>query len=259
MRKVNNVMRYHQMQKHYKHITECNDHLGGSVDLSDLIKRVTDLEQRSTGNTECNCSEQLSNMATDIQTINNHISQINVNIDNILNQLGNQNTGSVKISPMTASGLDRLDTTFAKLLGDVESYNEDDMDTYYADVISNVVGDRSLNDPISLADIESATLCSALYDNDEEQKVIWDDLEPEQKRAYIKQFILASPSNQTRAAYVTNEMLKTFAVVSSDIADQPDQIDRGTVRETYILEDDPTIITPENQAVRMRGCPYLML
>ena len=258
MHKVNNVMRYHQMQKHYKHITECDDHHGGSADLSDLIKRVTDLEQRSTTNTECNCNERLTNIVADIQNINEYISQINVNIDAILKQLGDQNTGTeddmVRISPMTVEGLDRLDTTFAKLLGDVENYDDDQVEEYYANVISSVVGDRPLNDPISVADIERATICSSLF----ESKAIWVDLTPEQKRAYIKQFILASPSNQARAAYVTNEMLKSFAIVSTDI-DQPEPIDRGIGSATYILEEDPTMITPKNQDIRMRGCPYLML
>lgn len=257
MRKVNNVMRHHQMQKHYRHITECNDHHGESVDLSNLIKRVTDLEQRSTVNTDCNCSEQLSIITTEIQNINEYISQINVNINEILEQLGNQNTGSVRISPMTAEGLDRLDTTFAKLLGDVENYDADKADAYYADVISNVVRDNSLNDPISLAEIESATLCSALYGDDGDQNVVWDDLTLEQKRAYIKQFILASPSNQTRAAYVTNEILKSIAVVSTD-TNQTEPIDRGTDNAAYTLENDPAMIMIENQTVRLRGCPYLM-
>ena len=253
MRAVNNTMRHHQMQKHYKHITGCSEH-ECSPNISDLIERIANLEKNKGGT--CDCSEQLSTIVSNITLINDYISNINNNITNILTRIDNIPAPTVRISPLTATGLDNLDTTYTKLLGNIENASEDELNDYYNDVISAIVGSNSLTAPIDLVEIEKAVLCTSIYDTNKDDiidDVSWNDLEPEDKRTYIKQFILASPSNQTRAAYVTNEMLRSFAVVTDE------QSEPMSVKLRDVRDDDPTMITPENQSVRLRGCPYLML
>ncbi len=268
MRAVNNTMRHHQMKKHFNHISGCSDH-EYQPDLKNIIERITNLEKGG-GSGSCDCGEQLSEMVSNITVINTNISKIHTNIEHIYDLLNGiaitPRSATVKISPLSATGLDSLETTYAKLLSNIETADEEALDDYYKAVISPIVGSNSLTAPIDLAAIESATLCSSLYDIDndgETDAITWSDLtdNPEDKRTYIKQFILASPSNQTRAAYVTNEMLKSFAVVT----DEPSK-DRSVTltakskpRCVQDYDDDPTMITLENQAIRLRGCPYLML
>ena len=281
MRAVNNVMRHHQMQKHYKHVSGCSDH-ECSPDINELIERITNLEKGGNGGS-CDCGEQLSEIVsnitvikTEITTINTNISNINTDISVIKNVISdiyeliqnNPTTASertVRISPLSATGLDNLDTTYTKLLGDIETAAEGKLDEYYSNVISSIVGSKSLTDPIDLDAIESATFCSSIFNvdlnTDNNGKITWDDLtdNPEYKRTYIKQFILASPSNQTRAAYVTNEMLKSFAVVTDVPSETSSVASISDYEPRCVRDDDPTMITLENQSVRLRGCPYLLL
>ena len=259
-RTVNNHMRNKQMKTHWNHINDCGDH--DVTNIAALIERIEKLEKRTPdAGCSCDCSSQLQSIMESIYNINNNITMILDKLNNI-SISGSTISPTVRITPKTAYGLDTIDSTYTSLLSTFETADETTMDEYYSNVISKVLAGRSLTEPLSISEIEAATRCSELYDinNDgiSNDQITWDDLVEEQKRAYIKQFILANPSNRVRALYITNELLKTFGVSVEPSTETT--ISNNTTRSTSeqnFLEDS-TVITPGTVEERMCGCPYLM-
>lgn len=256
MSRVNNALRHQQLRKHYNHITDCGDH--ENINLSDLVNRINKLEQNGGSGAPCGCDEKWTEINEQIVNINALISALRSDVTVIQSDIAilqelisnSSSTGSefVRISPAPAYGLDNLNTTYTSLLNEVAVMDEKALNTYFTNNIASVVDANDITAPIAVSAITSA-LCTNLFKGD---KVAWDEnLSADNKRAYIMQFILANPSNQTRALFVTNEMLKIIGVDCSSSATFSRGIDTG-------FDEDPAIVTPENASLRMRGCPYLM-
>ncbi len=83
------------------------------------------------------------------------------------------------------------------------------MNKFYSDFISPVIAQNDFNllSPIPVSDLCNCTKIPMGNDS-----AFWDDVNDENKRAYITQFILANRSNSTRAMYLTNQLIGAFAL-----------------------------------------------
>lgn len=239
-------MRHKQMRAHWGHINECSDHASNSSgsDTTEILALLKEILAKPT----CDCDTRLTVIENDIQFIKTHI-------ENIANSIGY----SVSINPDGPKGLDELNgTAYKSLAEEVVTYTDEQLDTFFASKIQPIIGGDELSTPMTVTRITEALNKDVPAEPPTVTNQYWSALDGqvEEKRAYILQFILADPSNQLRASYLNHEMLKNMCFdCDSTPADTyviPRSIDE-------ILSDDPAMITVENQSVRLRGCPYLML
>ena len=239
-------MRHKQMRAHWSHISECSEHAShnSGTDTTEILALLKEIQDKLS----CNCESRLTAIESEIQVIK-------TNIENITDTTGY----SVTINPSGPYGLDELNgTAYKSLAEEVVSYNEDALNTFFTNNIKPIIEDNGLSTPIPVASIISALNSDNMTTETRstETKERWTDLDMEEKRAYILQFILADPSNQLRASYLNHEMLKNMCFDCGSTTTGESVISRSI---NEILSDDPAMITVENQSVRLRGCPYLML
>lgn len=229
MKTINNKQYKTQLCTHHKLVSRCDDY----------HKYSKNAFQIGAGN--CSCSDyfdRLYSMETSIENIKNNITDITTrlstienDIREILNSISNdpppsQNTAreetvTLSLAPPTASSVRSTESpntvAFDSLLAEVEGWDSTELDKFYSDYIAPVIAQ---NDGNLLAPIPVSALCSCTripsstkYD-EQEQSIKWDDLsgDDERKRAYIMQFILANRSNSTRAMYLTNQLIGSFAL-----------------------------------------------
>ena len=235
---INNKQYYHQLRAHHNCLSKYDDYLKQSRSIvqsesdngsyKDYSEKINEINNYLTA-----INTRLSDIDENITEINNYISQILKYIQDNKPSQGTTTEETVKLSilpptarsisstelqdtePMNTDALPTPNTVaFDSLLADVEDMTIEDMDEFYNKYISPVIAQNGYNllAPIPVSDLCS---CTRIPEN-EQDKLTWDSLEgddfTESKRAYIMQFILANRSNSTRAMYLTNKLIGSFAL-----------------------------------------------
>ena len=205
MRSINNKQFRDQMRAHYNHVSKCDDH---------------HTQPKNTGQSEpdnCSCpdySEQMNRIEVNITEINNRLTIIENILNNLTTQgINTEETVTLSTFTPTAGTVRSIDSpntvAFDSLLAEVEEWDSSDMENFYSNYISPVI---ARNDYNLLAPIPVSALCSCTRVPEVNNNALWENLEDENKRAYIMQFILANRSNSTRAMYLTNQLIGAFAL-----------------------------------------------
>ena len=221
-------MRHKQVKAHYNHIMECNENhpIGNAIDISSI-------------------TSELNSIKNEINEIKRRLENTEIITDN----------ASIKITPTPPIGVEDLNgTAYTALLASVST--PQGAEDYYNAVIAPIVAKNGgdLTAPILRSELNAA-VCSSLF-TEATSPITWNDIDDDARMAYVMQFILANDSNQTRAIYLTNEILKGMSVDFRSI---------NGINQEFLanflapqIEDDPALILPENAGIRMRSCPYLL-
>lgn len=212
MRSINSKQYRDQLRTHYTHVSKCSDH----------HKSLTNTSQSEPGNCSCpDYSARINNIETNITQINNNLTLIEnrlTEIENRLNNLPSQGTGTeetITLSVQTPTAIISRSAespntvAFDSLLAEVEDMDTGKLDEFYEQYISPVIAQ---NDYDLLKPIPVSALCNCARIPMNNDSAKWSNLEDENKRAYIMQFILANRSNSTRAMYFTNQLIGAFAL-----------------------------------------------
>lgn len=222
MSRINNVMRHKQVKAHYNHIIDCSDHQTSTADTSAIEQELIKIKEE---------------------------------IEIIKNRLDIMGEGSIKITPTPPIGVEDLNgTAYTALLSSVST--PQGAEDYYNAVISPIVAKNGgdLTAPILRSELNAA-VCSSLF-TESTTPITWDSINTDAKMAYVMQFILSNDSNQTRAIYLTNEILKGMSVDFRSAKEINQEFLANFLAPQ--IEEDPALILPENAGIRMRSCPYLM-
>jgi hypothetical protein len=226
-------------------IKEEIDELKNQQDISGIEAEMkvikAEIETIKKGPDTSDIQEDLAKIQEDIAALNGKLEKVG--------------EGSVRISPTPPIGVEDLNgTAYTALLASVST--PQGAEEYYSAVISPIIAnnDGDLTAPISRSELNAA-VCSSLF-TEQSEPVTWKELTSDAKMAYVMQFILANESNQTRAIYLTNEILKGLSVDFRSMNDINQEFLANFLAPQ--IEDDPALILPENAGIRMRSCPYLL-
>ena len=197
MRSINNKLFRDQMRAHYNHVSKCVDH-----------HKPSTIDQSEPGN--CPCPDYSAKIS--------EIEERLAYIEEVLKNLPTQSTGTgetVTLSIETPSATISRNmaspntVAFDSLLAEVEDMTVKDMNAFYENYISPIIAQNGYD---LLAPIPVSALCDCTRIPTDNDSVLWENLQDENKRAYIMQFILANRSNSTRAMYLTNQLIGAFAL-----------------------------------------------